>query len=158
MASLHDIAPAQHRVQIPSGATEVPVDVRGLTLQDVSDLMARFPDIAGAFSGGVEQDKIVPLILRMGPEVIAAAIAYACGAANDPASEKIVAAWPIGTQAEILAIVVRLTAPKGAGPFVELMRAAGLSPSMAASAAKQAAQSPKPSRTSAATGTDSPTS
>jgi hypothetical protein len=154
MASLHDIAPAQRRVLVPAGdGTDQPVDVRGLSLQDVSDLVARFPEVIGAFSGGMKNDQILPAILKMGPAVIAAVIAYACGAANDEQAEKVVATWPIGTQAEILAIVVKQTAPRGVGPFVDLLKATGLDLNMVRGAAKPEASSPKQSRSSAATAT-----
>ncbi len=151
MASLHDIVPPQHRVSLPSQGAEVEVDVRGLTIQDCSDLLARHPEIVAVFDGKLD----VMTILKAGPHVVAAVIAMACGAANDAAAEKIALQLSVGEQAEILAIVVKLTAPKGVGPFVALLKSLGLNLDTARSAATSAAASQKPSPISADEGTAS---
>jgi hypothetical protein len=153
MAELRDIIPPQHRVRIPVGDVEQEVDVRGLSLQDVADLLARHPEVISAFDGKVD----VMSILRLGPHVISTVLAMACGAANDEAAEKVMLAMPIGTQVEILTIVVKETAPKGVGPFVELLKALGLNLDTVRNATASAAQSAKPSTSSAPTDTSSPT-
>jgi hypothetical protein len=152
MVELRDFIPAQHRVSIPVNGAEQDVDVRGLSLQDISGLIARHPEVIQAFDGKFD----VAAILRLGPQVIATIIAMACGAPNDEAAERAVLALPLGTQAEILTIVVRETAPKGVGPFVALMKALGLDLNTVRNAAAASGNpSAKPSISSAAPDTSS---
>lgn len=115
---LEDIAPAQRRVLIQ----DAEVDVRGLSLQDVSDLIARFPEVIAAFDKGVT----MAAVLKAGPPVVNAIIAAACGSPGNARAEQIAGELGVGLQAEILAYVLEATMPKGAGPFERLLKAAGL--------------------------------
>jgi hypothetical protein len=148
MATIHNVVPPQMSVTIPYEGGDVEVDVRGLTIQDVSDLLMRFPDLVGAFDGKMD----VGSMMKWGPQVLAAIMAYACGAANDRKVEDSLLSMPLTSQVEILTIVVRLTAPKGVGPFVALVKALGLDvsklQSTAASAVTSASVSGAPSPTS----------
>lgn len=151
MTNLSDIIPAQHRVSIPINGAEHEVDVRGLSLEDITNLVARHPEVISAFDGNLD----VASILKHGPKVIAAILAMACGAPNDEAAERALLSLPLGIQAEILSIVVKETAPKGVGPFVQLMKALGLNQDTVRSAAASAKPSSKQSTSSAPVDTTS---
>jgi hypothetical protein len=153
MVHLHDVVPAQVRVTIALADGEQEVDVRGLTFQDISDLIARFPDVLSSLKDGFDAS----VILKMGPVVVAAVMAYGCGAANDTKVEAILSQLPLGTQVEILTAIMNQTAPKGAGPFVKLLKLAGLDLSTVRSAMTSAQASPAPLDTSSSKDTDSPT-
>lgn len=139
MSKIGDIIPAQHRVtlQLQDGAHEV--DVRGLSLQDIASLMARYPDVIAQFDGKLDAASLFTL----GPQVVAAVMAMACGAPNDKAAEAALLALPLGTQVEIADIIVRETMPNGVGPFVQLAKRFGLD--LATVRQKAASQSPSPS-------------
>lgn len=153
MVNLHDIIPPQHRVAIPVNGTDVEVDVRGLNLQDISNLIARHPDVILAFADAKKID--VMAILKQGPLVVGTILAMACGSPNDERAEAALNALPLGTQAEILTHVVKMTAPKGVGPFVTLLKSLGLDLNTVRSAALSKAQSPMPSPTSSEEATTS---
>lgn len=123
MTGLLDIAPASKPVLVPSDDGEVSVNVRGLSISDIRDLLARFPEVVGMLGSG----KVKPAdVIRMGPDIVAAIIAAACG---NPGHEKVEAfarELGAGVQVEILTATLKLTMPRGPGPFVELLKAAGL--------------------------------
>lgn len=149
---LHDFVPPQNRITLPGAdGSETDVDVRGLSIQHISDLIARFPEVVEQFDGGLN----ALALLKLGPFMASAIMAYGCGCGRDADAEKVLAELPLGTQAEILSIIVRLTAPKGVGPFVELLKALGLDLATVRSAALSASQSAKPSPTSSAEATPS---
>lgn len=140
MAGLLDIAPVAKRVLIPIEGGEHPVDVRGLSVADIRDLLARYPDIVGMI--GKKLDASV--LLKAGPDVVASVIAAACGSPG-PAGEAVALTLGAGVQAEILTIVMNLTMPRGPAPFLALLKAAGLD---LADTRLSAAASPPPSNTS----------
>jgi hypothetical protein len=122
MATLLDIAPVAKQVLIPTSDGEVAVDVRGLSIADIRDLLARFPDVLGMLEKGVT----AAAIFKAGPDIVAAVIASACGNPGVKAVEELAASFGAGLQAEILTHVIKLTMPRGPGPFVELLKAAGV--------------------------------
>lgn len=137
MTGLLDIAPAAERVDIRG----IQVDVRGLSLTDLRDLIARFPEVVALFGKGLN----VGAIMKAGPAVVAAAIAAACGNPGDKAAEAIAGDLPLGEQADILDKVLRLTMPKGPGPFVALLKTVGLDLATVLPGSKvSAAASPQP--------------
>lgn len=154
MVKLSDIAPAQKRVLVPAGdGNEVGVDVRGLTIENIRDLLERFPEAISLFD-----DKMaVQTLLRMGPRFVAAVIAMACGDPNSEAAEEVAASWPVGIQVEILNIVIRQTMPRGLAPFEELLKSLGLDPNTVRKASASAASSQPQSKASAPEGIGSPT-
>lgn len=145
MAKLSDIIPSQHRVIIPTSEGEQEVDVRGLNLQDIANLMARYPEVIGQFDGKLDALSI----LKLGPQVVAAIMAMACGAPNDAGAEQALLSLGLSKQAEILTIIVKETAPNGIGPFVELLKALGLDLATVQRKAASAAQLPPQSTSSA---------
>lgn len=121
MVGLLDIAPVAKQVLISVGGEEKPVDVRGLTILDIRDLIARFPEVVGMIGKGVDAG----IIMKAGPEVVAAIIAAACGSSGK-AGEDVASTLGAGVQAEILAITIKLTMPKGPAPFIALLKELGL--------------------------------
>lgn len=142
MAKLHDIIPPQHRVVIATAEGDQEVDVRGLDLEDITNLMARYPEVIEQLDGNKLD---ASALLKMGPKIIAAVMAYGCGAPNDPGAEQVLMRLPLGTQVDILNIIVKETAPNGIGPFVKLMKALGLDLDMVRQKAASAKQSAPPS-------------
>ena len=138
MAGLTDIIPVAKRVMIPTEDGDKPVDVRGLSTSDLSYIISRYPDLMSKFGSGMT----AAMIMKAGPEVMATVIAAACGDTGNEAAERIAATLGAGTQAEILTHVVKLTMPRGPGPFVELLKAAGLDLSHVAEASASIAQTP----------------
>ena len=103
---LLDIAPATETV---AGLT-----VTGVSLRSVAGLMVRFSVLADLFGGGtVEANKM----LAAAPDAVSAVIAAAIGRAGDQAVEKKIDGLPLGTQADLLDAAIRLTFPRGIGPF-----------------------------------------
>jgi hypothetical protein len=103
---LLDIAPATETV---AGLT-----VSGVSLRSVAGLMVRFSVLADLFGGGtVEANKM----LAAAPDTVSAVIAAAIGRAGDQAAEKKIDDLPLGTQADLLDAAIRLTFPRGIGPF-----------------------------------------
>ena len=133
MAGLLDIAPVAKQVLVPFGEKEVAVDVRGLSIADIRDLIARFPEVTAMFGKGLN----AAVLMKAGPDVVASVIAAACGSPGQ-AGEAVAASLGAGVQAEILTVVMNLTMPRGPAPFIALLKAAGLdlaaaSPSAASS-------------------------
>lgn len=151
MAKLHDIIPPQHRVTIPLKDGSQEVDVRGLNLEDITNLMARYPEVIEQFDGKLD----ALALLKLAPRAVAAIMAMACGAPNDEGAEAALASLPLGTQAEIMNIVVKETAPNGIGPFVTLFKTLGLD--LDTVRRKAASQSPSPSLSSSSAPTDTAT-
>lgn len=147
MAGLLDIAPAAKRVLIVTEAGEQPVDVRGLSISDIRDLLARFPEAVAIMNTGLTP----AAVMKTGPDIIAAIIAAACGSPGAD-GEAVAVTLGAGVQAEILTAVLNLTMPRGPAPFGALLKAAGLD-----LGALSAASLPVPLTSSSATDTAAPT-
>jgi hypothetical protein len=103
---LLDIAPATETV---AGLT-----VTGVSLRSIAGVMVRFSVLGDLFGGGtVEANKM----LAVAPDAVSAVIAAAIGRAGDQAAEKKIDDLPLGTQADLLDAAIRLTFPRGIGPF-----------------------------------------
>ena len=103
---LLDIAPATETV---AGLT-----VTGVSLRSVAGLMVRFSVLADLFGGGTVE---VSKMLAVAPDAVSAVIAAAIGRPGDQAAEKKIDDMPLGTQADLLDAAIRLTFPRGIGPF-----------------------------------------
>jgi hypothetical protein len=118
MVGLVDIAPATERVTIRGQE----VEVFGVSAAGVAQLLARFPDLRKLFSGrdiGMEE------IMAVGGDLVAAIIAAGTGDPGDPAAEEAAGRLGIDEQADLLSAILRVTLPKGVGPFVEKLLALG---------------------------------
>lgn len=118
MVSLVDIAPAAEKVTIRGQA----IEVSGISAAGVASLLARFPELRRFFVG---RDVPVDQLTAMGGDILAAIIAAGTGSPGDEAAEKAAGRLGIDEQADLLTAILRVTLPKGVGPFVEKLTALG---------------------------------
>ena len=83
--------------------------------------------------------------MAMGGDAVAAIISAGCGYPGDEKAEAVAGKLSLDAQADLLASILRLTLPKGIGPFVEKLTALGGILDAAPSAPAPASKSPKPS-------------
>jgi hypothetical protein len=83
----------------------------------------------------------------MGGDAVAAIIAAGCGYPADDKAESVAAKLSLDAQADLLTVILRLTLPKGVGPFVEKLTALGgiLHADAAQSGTEPASKSRRPS-------------
>ena len=118
MVGLIDIAPATETVE----AQGKPVTVHGVSAKGLAHLLVRFPELRRLMTGQeVEADQL----FAMGGDAVAAIIAAGCGYPGDDSAEVIGGALSLDVQADLLAAILRLTLPRGIGPFVEKLTALG---------------------------------
>ena len=140
MVGLIDIAPCVETLDIQGSA----VEVRGVSATGLALLLSRFPELRKLMTGlEVDSDQLIAL----GGEAIAAIIAAGCGYPGEEKAEAIAASLSLDMQADLLAAILRLTLPKGVGPFVSKLTglASVLDVDAARSDTVQASMSQKPS-------------
>lgn len=120
MASLLDIAPAAVK-RTTVRVHGVDLDVRGVSLGDISHLIARFPEVKDLF-GGKDVDITVDMLVERAPTLINAVIACGTGNRGDAEAESIADGLTIEDQAAVLDAILAETFKGGVGPFVERMR------------------------------------
>ena len=108
MAGLLDIAPAVETVVVRG----VDVPVYGVSAKGIASLLGRFPELRMLFSG---KKPDAGKLMDAGPDVLAAIIAAGIGFPGDKAQEDAAARLAVDAQAELLAVIVRLTFPNGIG-------------------------------------------
>jgi hypothetical protein len=120
MVGLADIAPATAKVDCGG---ERPVEVRGVSIRGASNLMERFPELQKFFRGmAVSPDELI----KIAPDAVAAIIAAGVGKPDDMETEAVADVLPLDAQIDLLEAILRLTMPRGVGPFAEkLMRLMG---------------------------------
>ncbi len=119
MVGLLDIAPAAETVTVRGQA----LAVQGVSARGVAVLLGRFPELR-ALLAQQHQDITPERLVAMIPDAIAAIIAAGTGSPGDAGAEAVADGLPIDDQVNLLEAILRLTLPKGIGPFVE--RLAGL--------------------------------
>jgi hypothetical protein len=130
---LLDIAPSGgESVAVPGGE----LTVAGLDVRALIRLLARFPELRSLLAGG---DTALETLAAVAPQAVAAAIAAAAGHPGDDAREAAAARLPLGTQADLLAAIMRQTMPRGLRPFVAALGALAADPM-----ATDAASAPSP--------------
>ncbi len=101
--------------------------MQGVSVEGVSFLLATYPELLAAFSGGSVD---VKALMLMGGDVVASIIAAGMGKPGDEAETAIAKSLNVSEQADLLAAILRETLPDGVGPFVEklggMMTALGL--------------------------------
>jgi len=112
MVSLVDIVPQTKTVRIAAGDLEL----RGLGLRHVADLLVRFPELRKLFVEGAPALDVDALI-EMAPEAVAAIIAEA--AEQPEAAPQIAEAMALDDMVDCLLAVRDLTMPNGTAPFME---------------------------------------
>ena len=116
MVGLVDIAPRTETVDVGGAA----VEVRGVSASGLALLLGRYPDLRKLMTGlEVETTQL----MTVGGEAIAAIIAAGCGYPGDEQAEAVAAKLSLDAQADFLAAILRLTLPKGLGPFVAKLTA-----------------------------------
>jgi hypothetical protein len=139
MVGLVDIAPGTETVGVLGAA----VEVHGVSASGLALLLSRFPDLRKLMTG-MEVD--TPQLLAIGGEAVAAIIAAGCGYPGDEKAEAVAAKLSLDSQADFLTAILRLTLPRGIGPFVgKLTALSGLLDVDARSDTAQGTTSPKPS-------------
>lgn len=112
MTGLLDIAPERSTVDVQGHTLEV----RGVTVREIADLLRRFPGLRDLFAGG---DPAIQQLAGTMPELVAAVIASGLGQCGDAAHESAAEKLPAEAQAKLFGAILRLTMPGGVGPFVE---------------------------------------
>lgn len=118
MVGLIDIAPSVETVEI-EGAF---VAVHGVSASGLASLLGRFPDLRKLMTG-LEVETAQLMVI--GGEAVAAIIAAGCGYPGDEKAEAVAGTLSLDAQADFLSAILRLTLPKGIGPFVAKLTALG---------------------------------
>ena len=150
MAGLLDIAPAVETVDV--GGTRV--SVYGVSAKGIAYLLGRFPELRMLMSG---REVALEQLMAMGGDAVAAIIAAGCGYPGDEKAEALVGSMSVDTQADLIAPIIRLTMPKGVGPFVQKLAALGEILGDAPSSSAPVSRSPKRSMNSSHAATPEPT-
>lgn len=119
MASLLEIANVARTVPIQG----IDVDVFGISGTAIATLMARFPEV-GKMMSGLEPDR--KALMKMAPKALNAFIAAGCGKLGDEKAEALAGDLGVGEQLDLIDEILRLTFPRGVGPFVEKLKGLGL--------------------------------
>lgn len=118
MIGLIDMAPSTDTVEVQGTS----VAVHGVSASGLAVLLGRFPDLRKLMTGlEVETAQL----MAIGGEAVAAIIAAGCGYPGDEKAEAVAGKLSLDAQADFLAAILRLTLPKGLGPFVEKLTALG---------------------------------
>ena len=112
MVSLIDIVPQTATVQIAVGD----VELRGLGLRQIADLLVRFPELRKLMAEGAPAVDVDTLIANA-PEAVGTIIAQAAG--QPEAADTIADALSLDDVAACLVAIHDLTMPNGRGPFME---------------------------------------
>ena len=118
MVGLVDIAPAIECVEVQG----TPVSVHGISAKGLAGLLGRYPELRMLMTG---QEVGTDQLLAMGGDAVAAIIAAGCGYPADEKAESVAAKLALDAQADLLAVILRLTLPEWVGPFVEKLTALG---------------------------------
>lgn len=108
MADLLSIAPLTETIEV-RGAK---VSVSGVTARGIADLLFRFPDLRKMWGTG-QWD--LAALLAMSDDILAAVIAAGCRQIDEENAGNLA----LDEKAELLGAIVRVTMPRGPGPFVE---------------------------------------
>lgn len=118
MVGLLDIAPLTETVEVRG----VKLTVTGITGEGLFHLFGQFPEIGKVMADRTD-DLSAGDLIKLAPEAVAAAIAAGTGNPGNEQAIAIAKTLSAAEQLELLEVTLRLTFPKGVGPFVEtLMR------------------------------------
>ncbi|RWO23369.1 hypothetical protein [Mesorhizobium sp.] len=135
MPDLLSIAPLTETVPVRGAKA----NVCGVPVKAIAGLLARFPDLRKMWATGKwDADQL----LGMSDEVIAALIAAGCSNLDEANAGNLA----LDEKAELLAAIIRVTMPRGPGPFVATLTAlmgtvrVGASPTAPASKSRKSSQ------------------
>lgn len=112
MVSLIDIVPQRATVHLAAGE----IELRGLGLRQIADLLVRFPELRKLFVEGAPAVD-VDTLLAGAPEAIGSIIAQSAG--QPAAADTIADALSLDDLAECLIAIRDLTMPNGPAPFMD---------------------------------------
>lgn len=96
--------------------------VTGVSATGIAVLLDRFPEVRALLTG-----KAVDLspedIMSKVPMAIDAILAAGTGNPGDPAAEAVASKLPAGDQLALMQKIIKVTMPKGVGPFVDALTA-----------------------------------
>lgn len=118
MVGLIDLAPTTETVDIQGE----PVSVCGVSAKGLAHLLGRFPELRMLMTGQEVQPE---RLMAIGGDAVGAIIAAGCGYPGDETAEAVAVCLSLDAQTDLLAVILRLTLPKGIGPFVEKLTALG---------------------------------
>jgi hypothetical protein len=116
MADLLDIAPS-----VSAGAVEIngqPIAVRGVPLNAMASIIARFPALKDLIRDSDGED-LIPRLLLGCAESVGPIIAAGCGHLGDKAYEQVAENLTIQLQVRFLRTILEVTFPNGVRPFVD---------------------------------------
>src|SRR5262249_47183372 len=116
MVGLIDIASTVETVDVQGTS----VTVHGVSAKGLASLLGRFPELRRLMTG---QEVQADQLMAMGGDAVAAIIAAGCGYPGDETAEGMATNLSLDAQADLLAATLRLTLPKGIGPFVDKLTA-----------------------------------
>lgn len=116
MAGLVDVAIVTETVHIQGEDFQV----HGLSFGAIAKLITRFPEFAKVAQGGSFDFASLAVL---GPEFVAAFLAAGLDPNWVPELEKVVAHLPIDDQMQIFVAILKVSMPRGVGPFVETIAA-----------------------------------
>ena len=121
MADLLDIAPSTAAEVVKINGQRIVV--RGLNVQAVAAIVARFPNVVGLLLGGMGSSDMGPrFILQLGA-ASGPIIAAGCGHLGEEKYEQYAnSALNLEDQTKLITAVIKATCPNGFGFFLEMMR------------------------------------
>jgi hypothetical protein len=99
------------------------IAVTGVSALGIAQMMARFPEFGKMLSGATVDSME---LAKMAPRALNAFIAAGCGNPANEEAEKIAGNLGVGEQLELIDEILRLTFPRGVGPFVEKLKGMGV--------------------------------
>ena len=135
MPGLLDIAPLTETVPV-RGAKAI---ICGVPVKTIASLLSRFPDLRKMWASGKWDAEV---LLGMSDEVLAALIASGCSNIDEAGASNLA----LDEKAELLAAIVRVTLPRGPGPFMATLTALMGTVGGGASPTAPVSKSRKPSR------------
>jgi hypothetical protein len=123
MSGLLDLAPQRARVKLASldedgnVVANHEIEVGGLTMGHIAELLRRFPAVREAFSAAanMDADGLFTLLRDAIPPIIAAGVGHL---GEEPYEER-AAALSAEAQLMLFGAILKITMPDGAGPFAE---------------------------------------
>lgn len=98
------------------------VAVYGVSAKGIAYLLGRFPELRALMSG---REVATEQLMAVGGDAVAAIIAAGLGFPGDPEQEAAAGSLSVDTQADLLGPILKLTMPKGVGPFAEKLASLG---------------------------------
>jgi hypothetical protein len=138
--SLLDIAPAAETIAVAGSE----VAVHGISVKGIAVLLARFPELRTLMGGGEVDAELAGKLMAIAPDAVAAIIAGGTGMPGSAEAEERAALLSIDAQLDLISAVLRLTFPRGVGPFVERLTALGGSLNVSPAPAESAAPAEAP--------------